>query len=220
MAVKAATFDIGGVIYSDDVFKQAIFRAFAELGANIEVSRFNRIYDDHLKSQTGSLRSKLCVEFFGNLDKKSELMAAATKFWVFTEADLYPEVLNTIRELSNKGIRIGLIANQPASVIESLKRDGILDFIEFTGISALVGVEKPNPKIFELALARLEVNASETVHIGNRIDTDVLPAKKIGFKTIWVRRGEANPAPTAADLAEPTFVVEDLRNVPELIKSL
>ena len=98
--------------------------------------------------------------------------------------------------------------------------DGIFNFIKFAGISALVGVEKPDPKIFELALEGLGVSASETIHIGNRIDTDVLPAKKLGFKTIWVRRGEANPEPTASDLAEPTFVVDDLLNVPELIQTL
>ncbi len=220
MAVKAATFDIGGVIYSDDVFKKAIFQALIELGADVEVARFNQVYDDHLKSQTGSLRSKLCVEFFENLEKKSELMAAATKLWVFTEADLYPEALNTIAKLSDRGLKIGLVANQPPSVVESLKRDGIFNFIKFAGISALVGVEKPDPKIFELALEGLGVSASETIHIGNRIDTDVLPAKKLGFKTIWVRRGEANPEPTASDLAEPTFVVDDLLNVPELIQTL
>ena len=220
MAVKAATFDIGGVIYSDDVFKKAIFQALSELGANVEVARFNRVYDEHLKSQTGSLRSKLCVEFFGDLAKKSELMAAATKLWVFTEADLYPEALNTIKKLADQGLKIGLVANQPPSVVDSLKRDGIFKFIKFAGISALVGVEKPDPKIFELALEGLGVSASETIHIGNRIDTDVLPAKKLGFKTIWVRRGEANPEPSDADLAEPTFVVDDLSNVPELIESL
>ena len=49
MAVKAATFDIGGVIYSDDVFKKAIFQALIELGATVEVAEFNRIYEDHLK---------------------------------------------------------------------------------------------------------------------------------------------------------------------------
>ena len=220
MAVKAATFDIGGVIYSDDVFKKAIFQALIELGATFEVAEFNRIYEDHLKSQTGSLRSKLCTEFFGNLDKKNELMTAATKHWIFTEADLYPEALNTIKKLTDTGLKIGLVANQPTSVVGSLKRDGIFDFIKYAGISALVGVEKPDPKIFELALEGLGVSASETIHIGNRIDTDVLPAKKLGFKTIWVRRGEANPEPSAADLAEPTFVVDDLSTVPALIASL
>jgi HAD superfamily hydrolase (TIGR01509 family) len=220
VAVKAATFDIGGVIYSDDVFKKAIFQALIELGATVEVAEFNRIYEDHLKSQTGSLRSKLCTEFFGNLDKKSELMTAATKHWIFTEADLYPEALNTIKKLTDAGLKIGLVANQPTSVVGSLKRDGIFDFIKYAGISALVGVEKPDPKIFELALEGLGVSASETIHIGNRIDTDVLPAKKLGFKTIWVRRGEANPEPSAADLAEPTFFVDDLSTVPALIASL
>lgn len=220
MALKAATFDIGGVIYSDEVFKRAIFQALQEVGAAVEVESFNQIYNEHLKSQNGSLRSKLCLEFFGDLDKKSELMEAATKLWIFNPPDLYSDALKAIQTLSHAGIKIGLVANQPPGVIDSLKRDGVFDFIEFASISGLVGLEKPNPKIFQLALNGLGVSADETIHVGNRMDTDILPAKKLGFKTIWVRRGEANPLPDENDLAEPTFVVDDLLDVPTLIASL
>lgn len=63
MQPKAVTFDIGGIIYSDDVFKRAIYAALEELAGAIDGARFEEIYTEHLKSQSGSLRSKLCIAF-------------------------------------------------------------------------------------------------------------------------------------------------------------
>ncbi|NCU78084.1 MAG: hypothetical protein EBV61_01840, partial [Actinobacteria bacterium] len=70
MQLTAVTFDIGGVIYSDDVFKRAVFTALTKLSSGVEQAAFDQVYTQHLKSQSGSLRSKLCQHFLGSLDKK------------------------------------------------------------------------------------------------------------------------------------------------------
>ena len=216
----AVTFDIGGVIYSDDVFKRAIFTALNKLSTGVEQVAFDQVYQEHLKSQSGSLRSKLCQHFLGSLEKRDELMRIATQNWLFTPDDLYQDSKAAIAALKSAGIKIGIVANQPASVVESLKADQIYDLIDFLGVSAIVGIEKPNPAIFELAISKLAAPANQIIHIGNRIDTDVLPAKKLGMKTVWVRRGEANPDPTAADLAQADITVDDLTNLTQLITQL
>ena len=220
MQPLAVTFDIGGVIYSDDVFKRAIFTALNKLSTGVEQVAFDQVYQEHLKSQSGSLRSKLCQHFLGSLEKRDELMRIATQNWLFTPDDLYQDSKAAIAALKSAGIKIGIVANQPASVVESLKADQIYDLIDFLGVSAIVGIEKPNPAIFELAISKLAAPANQIIHIGNRIDTDVLPAKKLGMKTVWVRRGEANPDPTAADLAQADITVDDLTNLTQLITQL
>jgi putative hydrolase of the HAD superfamily len=48
------------------------------------------------------------------------------------------------------------------------------------------------------------------VHIGNRLDTDVRPAKALGLRTVWVLRGEAPDHPTPEQLAEPDIAVPTL----------
>jgi putative hydrolase of the HAD superfamily len=58
------------------------------------------------------------------------------------------------------------------------------------------------------------------VHIGNRLDTDVLPAQGLGMRTAWILRGEANPSPTDSDLKTPDIVLASLTGVPEAIASL
>jgi putative hydrolase of the HAD superfamily len=220
MQPLAVTFDIGGVIYSDDVFKRAIFTALNKLSTGVKQTDFDQVYQEHLKSQSGSLRSKLCEHFLGSLEKRDELMQIATQNWLFTPDDLYQDSKASITALKSAGVKIGIVANQPASVVESLKADQIYDLIDFLGVSAIVGIEKPNPAIFELAISKLATPANQIIHIGNRIDTDVLPAKKLGMKTVWVRRGEANSDPTAADLAQADITVDDLTNLTQLISKL
>jgi putative hydrolase of the HAD superfamily len=219
MKVKAATFDIGGVLYSDDAFKRAIFSALNEL-TTVSQESFDQVYLDHLKSQSGSLRSKLCMTFLGSLDKKSELMEIANKSWVFSDADQYQDGKECLMKLKQAGLKIGIVANQPAAAAERLKKDNLFELIDFLGISAIVGFEKPDPAFFKLAIKELDLAAQEIIHIGNRIDTDVNPAKALGMKTVWVRRGEANPDPSKDDLVAADITVSDLKSLPELINSL
>ena len=220
MKAAAVTFDIGGVIYSDDVFKRAIFIALNKLSAGVKQSDFDQVYNAHLKSQSGSLRSKLCEKFLGSLEKKSELMQIATDNWIFTPSDLYQDAKACVTALKETGAKIGIVANQPATSVNSLKSDHLFELIDFLGISAIVGIEKPDIKIFELAIKELAVDPTKAIHIGNRIDTDVIPAKKLGMKTVWVRRGEANPDPSADDLKQADITVNDLSNLPALIAAL
>ncbi len=220
MKAAAVTFDIGGVIYSDDVFKRAIFIALNKLSVGVNQEDFDQVYNAHLKSQSGSLRSKLCEKFLGSLEKKSELMKIATENWIFTPSDLYQDAKACVTALKETGTKIGIVANQPATSVNSLKSDHLFELIDFLGISAIVGIEKPDIKIFELAIKELAVDPTKAIHIGNRIDTDVMPAKKLGMKTVWVRRGEANPDPSAEDLKQADISVNDLSNLPALIAAL
>ena len=220
MQPKAVTFDVGGVIYSDDVFKEAIYQALEHFNNGADRNKFEAVYEEHLKSHSGSLRTKLCMAFFGNLDLKGEIMKYATERWNFTTADLYQDAIECIDAIKATGAKVGLVANQPLASIDSLKRDGIFEKIDFVGISAKVGLEKPDPAFFQLALKELGTDAKEAIHIGNRFDTDVLPAKNLGMRTIWVLRGEANPEPAQSDIDQADIVVPDLTNVAELIARL
>jgi putative hydrolase of the HAD superfamily len=213
MNLKGVTFDIGGVLYSDDVFKRAVKKALIKLGAEVTDQNFEKVYDDHLKSGGGSLRSKLCTVFLGSLERKKELLRTTNDFWLFESSDMYSDALSAVKSLKELGLLIAIIANQPATVRDTLTRDGFDPYLDFVGISDIVGLEKPNPEFFELAVNELGLKASEMVHIGNRIDNDVKPAKSIGMKTIWIMRGEANPNPTDEDLKLPDISLPNLENL-------
>lgn len=220
MTVKGVTFDIGGVLYSDEVFKRAIKKALIEMGASVTDESFEKVYSQHLEAQNGSLRNKLCMEFLGSIERKEELLKITDKFWIFEKDDIYQDGKVELQKLKSAGFRLGIIANQPATVAESLKRDGLYELFDFVGISAIVGLEKPKPEFFSFVANKLELPPADIVHVGNRVDNDVKPAKSIGMKTIWVMRGEANPNPTVNDFKEADLSVPNLVNIAELIATL
>ena len=81
--------------------------------------------------------------------------------------------------------------------------------------SAEEGVSKPDPRIFEIALERAGCKVENAVMIGDRIDNDVVPAKKMGMKTVWIRQGGGGLWQLQGPEQQPDFTVD---NLGELVK--
>lgn len=93
----------------------------------------------------------------------------------------------------------------------------VAPFEAATGQRATV-IGKPEPRLFEMAAARLQVPPGECLMIGDRPDTDILGAMRVGMKTALVRTGRfAGSMPLPAGMAEPDYDVETL---PELLHAL
>lgn len=80
-----------------------------------------------------------------------------------------------------------------------------------------IGGQKPDPALFGRALEEAGTTAECAVHVGNRLDTDVRPARALCLGTVRVLRGEAPPSPSPAQLAEPDAAVRDLTTLPDLL---
>ena len=61
-----------------------------------------------------------------------------------------------------------------------MERDGIADLFTVVALAPQVGVEKPDPAIFRYALNQAGVPASRAIYVGNRLDTDIRPARVTG----------------------------------------
>ena len=72
---------------------------------------------------------------------------------------------------------------------DRLEAFGIRKFIDVVVASAEEGTQKPDRKIFDIAFERAGCTPEEAVMIGDRIDNDIVPAKKLGMKTIWIKQG-------------------------------
>ena len=116
--------------------------------------------------------------------------------------------------------RLGIIANQPSSVKDALRRDGVAGSFEIWGVSDDVGLEKPDPALFTHALREAGIDPPRSVMVGDRLDYDVRPAKAAGMRAVWVLRGEAPDHPTPEQLAEPDAAIMDLRELPSTIERL
>ena len=106
----------------------------------------------------------------------------------------YPFTAQVLRALSQK-YQLGILANQPPGTVQRLDAWKIEQYFDLILASAEEGLMKPDPAFFELALQRADCSPQDAVMVGDRLDNDMLPAKKCGMKTIWVRQGFAKSRP-------------------------
>lgn len=101
----------------------------------------------------------------------------------------FPDAEDTLRCLCGCGYRLGIIANQSFGTADRLRSWGLLGYFDVVAASAELGVAKPDRAIFEKALELAGCKAEEAVMVGDRLDNDMVPAKALGMKTVWMRKG-------------------------------
>lgn len=93
--------------------------------------------------------------------------------------------------LVDKGYKLGIIANQKIGTEERLESWRLRQYFDVIAASAEIGYAKPDKEIFEKAFELAKCTAAESVMVGDRLDNDIIPAKAIGMKTIWIKNGLA-----------------------------
>jgi FMN phosphatase YigB (HAD superfamily) len=222
--LHAVFLDVGGPVYDDANYVDAVIRALDELRAEqgrdpVDRRAVGRVYDAVRARQGGSLRTALAADLLGDAGRRAELHERTRRHWTHPPGTLYPDVLPLLRALAGR-VAIGVLANQEAGVVDALTRDGVAPFVDVWGVSALVGYEKPSRELFTWCLEQAGCGPGQAVHIGNRLDTDVRPAAALGLGTVWVLRGEAPDNPTAEQLAEPDLAVPDLTGLADVLLPL
>ncbi len=210
-------FDLGGTIYDDDTYTRALLRAARQIHPGLKEEEFWAVYDSERGRSAGSLRTAIANRFAQG--DRSKLVALAKRFWEYPASALYPDVKPTLTVLASK-FKLGLVANSGEPALRALRRDGLHDLFDVIALADVVGIEKPDTKIFQYALEKAAIPASRAVHVGNRLDSDIRPAKSLGLRTIWLLRGDAPPAPTLDQLAEPDAVVTSLIGLPVALSRL
>lgn len=106
------------------------------------------------------------------------------------------ELLTTLKKSAVLGVVSNGLLN---SQIEKLRVCQVAESLDFIVISEAVGYKKPCKEIFELALKRADVKASEAVYVGDSWSYDVLPSVNVGMKAVWLNRyGLKCPNPSMA----------------------
>ncbi|QPH54355.1 HAD family hydrolase [Pontivivens ytuae] len=100
---------------------------------------------------------------------------------------LYPDALPCIAALRAQGLFVGIAGNQPKGSEAALARVGIE--ADGLGSSHTWGVSKPDTRFFDRIVAESGFAPAEVVHVGDRYDNDVAPARAAGLRAIWLHRG-------------------------------
>ncbi|MDO5572105.1 MAG: HAD family hydrolase [Bacteroidales bacterium] len=92
-----------------------------------------------------------------------------------------------VLEVLSKRYKFVLVSNFYGNIESVLSDFGLSDFFPKIVESAVVGVRKPDPKIFSLGVEAMNLAANEIVVIGDSYSKDIVPATTIGCQTIWIK---------------------------------
>ena len=106
----------------------------------------------------------------------------AGTLWTHVE----PGTLETLAQLKDRGFTLGVVSNADGRVASFLELVGINEYLDFVVDSGAVGVEKPNPRIFQIALEQARSAPEQTVHVGDVYEVDVVGARAAGIEPIML----------------------------------
>jgi putative hydrolase of the HAD superfamily len=133
---------------------------------------------------------------------------------------LRPEVDGLLRRLTARGLKLGIVANQPDAVLPRLERAGIAKFFAYTGITGTTGLRKPDPRAFTSAAEGLGVAPADCIMVGDRIDNDIAPAKALGMAAILFRSGRHRKQRARSAAEQPNAIVTDVAELESAIIAL
>ncbi|ELS02019.1 haloacid dehalogenase superfamily protein, subfamily IA, variant 3 with third motif having DD or ED,haloacid dehalogenase superfamily enzyme, subfamily IA,REG-2-like HAD hydrolase, subfamily IA [Xenococcus sp. PCC 7305] len=103
---------------------------------------------------------------------------------------IYPEVINVLNNWQQKQVPLGIISNFDTRIYNLLKLLELEHYFDSITISSEVGAAKPEPKIFNTALASYSCQPEQAWYIGDSFTEDYQGAKQIGMQAFWLRRGQ------------------------------
>ena len=196
-------FDIGSTLVDEDKAYEARIKT-AISGKKISYQLF---YDKMLSYFKENKKGDLEALNFYGLERPA---------WRTDLETLYPQTKEILEQLG-QDYKLGIIANQLPGLEERLKDFGILDYFSAIFSSADLGLAKPDSAIFRLALQKTNCLPQQAIMIGDRLDNDIAPAKRIGMKTIWIKQGFSAYSPIQSPSEEPDFTVNSLSDLLKIL---
>jgi putative hydrolase of the HAD superfamily len=132
----------------------------------------------------------------------------------FKRLVLFDDAVQTLETLRPR-FKLGLVTNGPSRTQRpKIEQFQLINYLDLLIVSEEVGVAKPDPAIFAIALERLGVPASEALFVGDSPEFDLRGAAAAGIPFIWMNpRREKLPA----DVVQPIAVIERLTELLPLL---
>ena len=125
-----------------------------------------------------------------------------------------PEASGALEALRGLGLRLAVVSNSNGTVAGLLEDLGLARWLDAVVDSAVVGFEKPDPRIFHHAAAAVGVEPAEAVHVGDLYSVDVAGARAAGARAILLDPVGAWPVddcPKATDVAAAARLIAAMR---------
>ena len=150
---------------------------------------------------TARMLTELGVE--AGPDLRRALVRSFAEAGATTDLHQAEGVGDCLRSLRAEGRRIGIVCDigltPSTTLIDLLDRWGLLELFDAWTFSDEVGVYKPDPRIFAVALAALGVAPERAAHVGDRVRTDVQGARAMGMVPVRYAGVYDDPDQVAGD---------------------
>ena len=104
-----------------------------------------------------------------------------------------------LQGLKDRGLPMVLVRNFYGNMPVVLREFGFGGLFLKVVESAVVGIRKPDPRIFLLGVEALGLKPEEVTVVGDSLDKDIIPAQEAGCQTVWLRGEGWNPGPHKRD---------------------
>ena len=224
-------FDIGQTLVDEWNFIEYVDGIFLDtlngFGSRIDIRNYRAIRDNVIRSRkigNGDIQEviievcKLISQpgYDRIIDKKLEPEIRKARRRLFR---LFDDTIHTISILSRK-YDLGIIANQSEDILDLLKHSNMNRFFKVNVISSEVKMKKPDLKIFLLALDLAACKPADCVMVGDRLDTDIYPANKLGMKTIRTTNSLFRLQTPLNELEQPTYSVVNLSSIMDIVMDI
>jgi HAD superfamily hydrolase (TIGR01509 family) len=93
---------------------------------------------------------------------------------------------SALARLKAAGLLLGVVSNSEGRVEQALEAAGLREFFDVVVDSGVIGIEKPDPQIFRVALHALGVEPEEALYVGDLYEVDVVGARAAGIEAVLV----------------------------------
>ena len=216
--IEVVFFDVGGPLYGDRPYYEGLLAGIKEVRPDVDEGEFWAEFQRCRIDQRGPFTQRLVGRFVEG-DEATRAIERGKEVWSYPPDSLQEDAREALESLRGH-YRLGVLANQERWIRETMARDGLDRFFDIWAISAEVGADKPDPRIFEHALAEAGSPAERCAMVGDRLDNDVVPSKSHGMRAVWLLRGEAPDEPTDEQLAAADAAIRTLTELPAALRSL
>lgn len=145
-----------------------------------------------------------------NIESPAASAAVVDTFVSWAEAALADS--RAVLERLSRGFKLGVVSNFYGNVDRILAAAGIAPLLAAIIDSTVAGVSKPDPRIFTLAVERLDTCPAAALFVGDSLQQDIAPARAAGLRTAWLCGDRYAGDGAAADLC-----LQSLRDLERLL---
>lgn len=226
MLYRAVLFDVGGPLDLEFAWESAVDGAIASAcgleGIRVDQAAIDEASEAAVAAFAPDAYAHMVETVCGGDPRTIERVRQRVRAMVgnLEVFQLRPEIDGLLRRLRDRGLALGIVANQPERARAKLERAGIDGLFGHHGLSGVTGFSKPDPRAFLTAAEALGVAPTECIMIGDRIDNDIVPAKALGMAAIQLRSGRHRRQRPRSPAEEPDAVVTDVRELEAAILEL